>query len=158
MEFSKSYDDSISTSQDDWGKIRKQDSEIVAQRSERNVLKLPSKSPSEEKAEIRKKIKTHFNEKSKSVHSSPRDEIDVEKSIKEKETQEKRFNERERQVKRTKLKAKSPIQNKNFDGGHSYRTQHFDRREGVGANMKLHLNIPTSDDSSEQYRKNGKIL
>lgn len=47
-------------------------------------------------------------------------------------------------MKRTKLKAKSPTQSKTMDG--SYRS-----------NVKLHLNIPTSDDSSEQYRKEGSI-
>lgn len=104
-------------------------------------------------------MKTHFVEKSKSVQSSPREQVDVEKSIKEKEMQDtKRSNERERHVKRTKLKAKSPTQNKTIEGNHNYRPQHFERREGLGPNMKLHLNIPTSDDSSEQYRKDGKVL
>lgn len=70
----------------------------------------------------------------------------------------KRPAERERYVKRTKLKAKSPTQSKTMDLGHSYRSQHYDRRENMGSNMKLHLNIPTSDDSSEQYRKEGDII
>lgn len=118
------------------------------------------KSPSEEKAPDARKKKTHFADKPKSVQSSPREPIDIEKSIKEKTLKEKeetkRPMERERYVKRTKMKAKSPTQSKTMDGNHSYRTQHYDRREGVASNMKLHLNIPTSDDSSEQYRKDGK--
>lgn len=65
--------------------------------------------------------------------------------------------ERERYVKRTKMKAKSPTQSKAIDGNHSYRTQHYGR-EGISSSMKLHLNIPTSDDSSEQYRKDGKFF
>lgn len=114
------------------------------------------KSPDDKGPEIRKK-KTHFAEKAKSVQSSPREHIDVEKSLKEKEAESKRPNERERHFKRTKLKAKSPTtQSKTIDSNHSYRPQHFERRESMGPNMKLHLNIPTSDDSSEQYRNEGK--
>lgn len=98
--------------------------------------------------EVRKK-KTHF-EKSKSIQSSPREQVDVDKIMKEKtgkdkENDIKRPIERERHVKRTKLKAKSPTQSKTIDG--NYRS-----------NVKLHLNIPTSDDSSEQYRKEGRII
>ncbi|XP_049875960.1 uncharacterized protein LOC126373752 isoform X3 [Pectinophora gossypiella] len=159
LEFSKSYDDSVSTSQDDWVK---KDKDPDSHRSERISFKPTSiKSPSEEKApEVRKK-KTHFADKPKSVQSSPREPIDVEKAIKEKNMKEKEVEkrpmERERYVKRTKMKAKSPTQSKTVDGGHCYRPQHYDRRESaVSANsMKLHLNIPTSDDSSEQYRKEG---
>lgn len=118
------------------------------------------KSPPDEKShDPPRKKKTHFVEKTKSVQSSPRELVDIEKSIKEKtkekDVEPKRPAERERYVKRTKLKAKSPTQSKTFDG-HNYRSQHYDRRETVGSNMKLHLNIPTSDDSSEQYRKEGK--
>ncbi|KAI8439309.1 hypothetical protein MSG28_013140 [Choristoneura fumiferana] len=159
LEFSKSYDDSVSTSQDDWGKKPK-DPESTSQRSERSALKGASlKSPPDEKApEVRKK-KTHFADKTKSVQSSPRENVDVEKAIKEKlkrdkDVEPKRL-ERERYVKRTKLKAKSPTQSKPADGNHCYRPQIYDRRESTGPNMKLHLNIPTSDDSSEQYRKDG---
>ncbi|CAH0720374.1 unnamed protein product, partial [Brenthis ino] len=143
LEFSKSYDESISTSQDDWGKKTKEFDNNP--RSDRNTTK--TKSPLEEKIpEIRKK-KTHFVEKTKSIQSSPREPVDIEKTIKEKtmkekENDNKRPIERERYVKRTKLKAKSPTQSKAMDG--SYRS-----------NVKLHLNIPTSDDSSEQYRKEG---
>lgn len=160
LEFSKSYDDSVSTSQDDWGKkVKEPDS--LSQKSERSIFKSSNiKSPLEEKPQETRKKKTHFVEKTKSVQSSPREAIDVEKSIKEKNSKEKdgeskRPQERERYVKRTKLKAKSPTQSKTIDIGHSYRPQHYDRREGMGSNMKLHLNIPTSDDSSEQYRKDG---
>ncbi|XP_031764665.2 uncharacterized protein LOC116412897 isoform X2 [Galleria mellonella] len=164
LEFSKSYDDSISTSQDDWGKKVKE-SDCMSQRSERSSFKPTNlKSPEEKPSEIRKK-KTHFMEKTKSVQSSPREQIDMEKSIKDKLTKDKsakennteikRPQERERYVKRTKLKAKSPTQSKTMDNGHNYRAQHYDRREVIGSNMKLHLNIPTSDDSSEQYRKDG---
>lgn len=162
LEFSKSYDDSVSTnSQDDWGKKVK-DPDSISQKSERSIFK-PSnvKSPQDEKApEVRKK-KTHFAEKTKSVQSSPREAVDIEKSIKEKTTKEKdsepkRPGERERYVKRTKLKPKSPTQSKAVDGNnHSYRAAHYERREAMGSNMKLQLNIPTSDDSSEQYRKEG---
>lgn len=120
------------------------------------------KSPSEERAPDARKKKTHFADKPKSVQSSPREHVDIEKSIKEKiakdKEETKRPMERERYVKRTKMKAKSPTQSKTVDGNHSYRAQHYDRREGVVSNMKLHLNIPTSDDSSEQYRKEGKYL
>ncbi|KAL0821657.1 hypothetical protein ABMA28_005098 [Loxostege sticticalis] len=160
LEFSKSYDDSVSTSQDDWGKkVKEPDS--ISQKSERSSIFKPttSKSPPEEKAPETRKKKTHF-EKTKSVQSSPREPKDIEKSFKEKsakekESEPKRPQERERYVKRTKLKAKSPTQSKTIDGNHSYsRPQHYDRRE-MGSNMKLHLNIPTSDDSSEQYRKEG---
>ncbi|CAF4930089.1 unnamed protein product [Pieris macdunnoughi] len=154
LEFSKSYDDSISTSRDDWGKKEKETSSI---RYERSALKSAmSKSPLEEKQETRKK-KTHFVEKTKSLQSSPRETIDVEKSLKEKMQKEKdsdrRPVERERYVKRTKLKAKSPTQSRTVDV--SYRGTQYERREAIGSNMKLHLNIPTSDDSSEQYKKNG---
>ncbi|XP_063829230.1 uncharacterized protein LOC135078632 [Ostrinia nubilalis] len=160
LEFSKSYDDSVSTSQDDWGKKVK-DPDSISQKSERSSIFKPtcSKSPLEEKApEVRKK-KTHF-EKTKSVQSSPREPKDIERSLKEKPVKEKdpepkRPQERERYVKRTKLKAKSPTQSKASDGNHGYGRPHYDRREAMGSNMKLHLNIPTSDDSSEQYRKEG---
>nr|XP_037874468.1 uncharacterized protein LOC101741769 isoform X3 [Bombyx mori] len=159
LEFSKSYDDSLSTSQDDWGRKTK-DPDSISQKSERSALK-PSntKFPLEEKAsEIRKK-KTHFVEKPKSVQSSPREMIEVEKSIKDKLSKEKeeakRPPERERYVKRTKLKPKSPTQSKSIDNHSYHRPQLYDRREGMGSNMKLHFNIPTSDDSSEQYRKEG---
>ncbi|CAB3233975.1 unnamed protein product [Arctia plantaginis] len=161
LEFSKSYDDSVSTSQDDWGKKHIKESDSTSQKSERNVFKYSNiKSPLEEKAPECRKKKTHFAEKTKSVQSSPREPIDIEKSIKdktmkEKDSETKRPPERERYVKRTKLKAKSPTQNKTLDGNHSYRPTHYDRREVNGSNMKLHLNIPTSDDSSEQYRKEG---
>lgn len=161
LEFSKSYDDSVSTSQDDWVKKDK-DPDTVSHRSERVTFKTTTniKSPTEEKTpEIRKK-KTHFADKPKSIQSSPREPIDVEKSfkdkvMKEKEADSKRPMERERYVKRTKLKAKSPTQSKTIDGNHSYRMQHYGR-EGISPSMKLHLNIPTSDDSSEQYRKDGE--
>lgn len=119
------------------------------------------KSPPDEKLQDPpRKKKTHFVEKTKSVQSSPRDQVDIEKSIKEKTIKEKEIEpkrpaERERYVKRTKLKAKSPTQSKPLDS-HGYRPQHYDRRE-IGSNMKLHLNIPTSDDSSEQYRKEGNL-
>ncbi|CAH2258228.1 jg19922 [Pararge aegeria aegeria] len=158
LEFSKSYDDSISTSQDDWGKSHKEP-ESLNHRSERSVFKNSnSKSPLEDKPPELRKKKTHFVEKTKSVQSSPRETIDIEKaikekSLKEKENDNKRPVERERYVKRTKLKAKSPTQNKAIDG--NYRPSHYDRREALGSNVKLHLNIPTSDDSSEQYRKEG---
>ncbi|KAL4709056.1 hypothetical protein ACJJTC_005917 [Scirpophaga incertulas] len=155
LEFSKSYDDSVSTSQDDWGNKGK-DLDKFSKISERNSFKqISTKSPIEDKiTEVRKK-KTHFIEKPKAITASVRDNEDVEKSIKTKESQSetKRPAERERYVKRTKLKAKSPTQSKVFDN--CYRPQHHDRREILGSNMKLHLNIPTSDDSSEQYRKNG---
>ncbi|CAH0589127.1 unnamed protein product [Chrysodeixis includens] len=159
LEFSKSYDDSVSTSQDDWGKQPK-DPDSISQKSERSIFKPSIKSPLEEKGpEVRKK-KTHFADRAKSVQSSPREPVDIEKSIKEKVLKEKdpepkRPAERERYVKRTKLKAKSPTQSKTSDGNHSYRPTHYERREAMGSNMKLHLNIPTSDDSSEQYRKEG---
>ncbi|CAH2092794.1 unnamed protein product [Euphydryas editha] len=158
LEFSKSYDDSISTSQDDWGK-KDIEPESVNHRSDRNAFKPNStKSPLEEKFSDPRKKKTHFVEKTKSVQSSPREVVDIEKSIKEKiikekENDNKRPNDRERYVKRTKLKAKSPTQNKTIDS--SYRQTHYDRRDTIGSNIKLHLNIPTSDDSSEQYRKDG---
>lgn len=154
LEFSKSYDDSVSSTQDDWAKKPK-DSENTSQRS---AFKSANKSSLEEKpGDVRKK-KTHFAEKGKSVQSSPREPIDVEKSLKEKESETKRT-ERERHVKRTKLKAKSPTtQSKSIDGNHSHRPQNFDRRENMGPNMKLHLNIPTSDDSSEHYRKEGDLF
>ncbi|XP_075980368.1 uncharacterized protein LOC142979379 isoform X6 [Anticarsia gemmatalis] len=161
LEFSKSYDDSVSTSQDDWGKKPTKDPDSVSQKSERSIFKNPNtKSPSEEKAPESRKKKTHFAEKTKGALSSPREPVDVEKSIKEKtskekESETKRPPERERYVKRTKLKAKSPTQTKAADGNHSYRPTHYERREAMGSNMKLHLNIPTSDDSSEQYRKEG---
>lgn len=161
LEFSKSYDDSVSTSQDDWVKKDK-DPDTMSHRSERVTFKTTNmKSPQEEKApEIRKK-KTHFADKPKSIQSSPREPIDVEKCIKEKvmkekEAENKRPMERERYVKRTKMKAKSPTQSKSIDGNHGYRMQHYGR-EGIGPSMKLHLNIPTSDDSSEQYRKDGEF-
>ncbi|KAJ0174717.1 hypothetical protein K1T71_009825 [Dendrolimus kikuchii] len=159
LEFSKSYDDSISTSQDDWGKKPK-DPDSISQRSERSIFRpMTVKSPMEEKVPECRKKKTHFVEKTKSVQASPREPLDIEKSIKEKMCKEKeeikRPAERERYVKRTKLKAKSPTQSKTMDLGHGYRSQHYDRRESMGANIKLHLNIPTSDDSSEQYRKDG---
>lgn len=162
MEFSKSYDDSISTSQDDWVKKDK-DPDSVSHRSERVTFKTTTslKLPQEENApEIRKK-KTHFADKPKSI-SSPREPIDVEKSfkekvLKEKETDSKRPMERERYVKRTKMKAKSPTQSKAIDGNHGYRMQHYGR-EIITSGMKLHLNIPTSDDSSEQYRKDGEFF
>ncbi|XP_045500455.1 uncharacterized protein LOC123697926 [Colias croceus] len=158
LEFSKSYDDSISTSQDDWGK---KDKELNNQghRLERSSLKSTlSKSPLEEKNPEARKKKTHFMDKTKSLQSSPRESVDIEKSlrdkiIKEKESDNKRPLERERYVKRTKLKAKSPTQSKTVDIIH--RGSHYERREALGSNMKLHLNIPTSDDSSEQYKKNG---
>ncbi|XP_050347879.1 uncharacterized protein LOC126771818 [Nymphalis io] len=156
LEFSKSYDDSISTSQDDWGK-RDKDPEPLNHRS--SFKPTSSKLQLDEKNMEPRKKKTHFVEKTKSVQSSPRDVIDLEKTIKEKITKEKendnkRPTERERYVKRTKLKAKSPTQNKTIDGSYS-RLAHYDRRDTIGSNVKLHLNIPTSDDSSEQYRKNG---
>ncbi|CAK1555851.1 unnamed protein product [Leptosia nina] len=157
LEFSKSYDDSISTSQDDWGKKDKEPSNLNY-RSERSALKSAiSKSPLEDKGQETRKKKAHFVEKTKSLQSSPREPVDVEKSLKEKtlkdkEIENKRPVERERYVKRTKLKAKSPTQSRTIDT--SYRGMHYDRRD-VGSNMKLHLNIPTSDDSSEQYKKNG---
>ncbi|CAG5020513.1 unnamed protein product [Parnassius apollo] len=157
LEFSKSYDDSISTSQDDWGK-KENDTDLKA-RADRSIFKPSSiQSPIEDKTSESKKKKTHFIEKTRSVQSSPRESTEIEKSLKEKifkekESENKRPLERERHVKRTKLKAKSPTQSKNSDGTHGYRPQHFDRRDGLGSNMKLHLNIPTSDDSSEQYRK-----
>ncbi|XP_053611139.1 serine-rich adhesin for platelets isoform X3 [Plodia interpunctella] len=160
LEFSKSYDDSVSTSQDDWSKKPK-DPDSISQKSERSIFKPSnSKSPLDDKITEPRKKKTHFMEKTKSVQSSPRDAIDIEKSIKEKiakekEVESKRPQERERYVKRTKLKAKSPTQSKTIDGSHGYRPQHYDRREASGSNMKLQLNIPTSDDSSEQYRKDG---
>lgn len=100
-------------------------------------------------------------EKTKSVQSSPRENVDIEKTFKErafkeKENDNKRPLERERYVKRTKLKAKSPTsQSKTIDSSYN-RPVHYDRREALGSNVKLHLNIPTSDDSSEQYRKEGK--
>ncbi|XP_052743270.1 uncharacterized protein LOC112045005 isoform X2 [Bicyclus anynana] len=158
LEFSKSYDDSISTSQDDWGKKDKEP-DSLNHRTERIAFKnLNSKSPLEEKLPELRKKKTHFVEKTKSVQSSPREAVDIEKAfkdktVKEKENDNKRPVERERYVKRTKLKAKSPTQSKTVDGG--YRPAHYDRREALGSNVKLHLNIPTSDDSSEQYRKEG---
>ncbi|XP_045451650.1 uncharacterized protein LOC123660638 [Melitaea cinxia] len=158
LEFSKSYDDSISTSQDDWGKKDKEH-ESPNHRPDRSIFKPNStKSPLEEKLNEPRKKKTHFVEKTKSVQSSPRETVDIEKSIKEKNIKEKendnkRPNERERYVKRTKLKAKSPTQNKTIDS--TYRQPHYDRRDTIGSNVKLHLNIPTSDDSSEQYRKDG---
>lgn len=120
------------------------------------------KSPQEENApEIRKK-KTHFADKPKGIQLSPREPIEVEKSIKEKvlkekEVESKRPMERERYVKRTKMKAKSPTQSKSIDGNHGYRMQHYGR-ESISSSMKLHLNIPTSDDSSEQYRKDGEMF
>lgn len=135
----------------------------MSHRSERVTFKTTStKSPQEENApEIRKK-KTHFADKSKGIQSSPREPIDVEKSfkekvLKEKEAESKRPMERERYVKRTKMKAKSPTQSKAIDGNHGYRMQHYGR-EGISSSMKLHLNIPTSDDSSEQYRKDGELF
>ncbi|XP_048478956.1 uncharacterized protein LOC105386277 isoform X2 [Plutella xylostella] len=157
LEFSKSYDDSVSSTQDDWNKKSK-DLDTISYRSEKSALRSSAiKSPDEKGPEIRKK-KTHFAEKAKSVQSSPREHIDVEKSLKEKEAESKRPNERERHFKRTKLKAKSPTtQSKTIDSNHSYRPQHFERRESMGPNMKLHLNIPTSDDSSEQYRNEGAV-
>ncbi|XP_049706947.2 titin homolog isoform X2 [Helicoverpa armigera] len=161
LEFSKSYDDSVSTSQDDWGKKTKEP-DSVSQKSERSTFK-PSniKSPMEDKPPETRKKKTHFADKAKSVQSSPREPVDIEKSIKDKvskdkDTETKRPVERERYVKRTKLKPKSPTQSKIVDGNnHGYRPTHYERRETMGSNMKLHLNIPTSDDSSEQYRKEG---
>lgn len=156
MEFSKSYDDSISTSQDDWGKKNKEDTNSN-HRYERNALKSAiSKSPLE-KQETRKK-KTHFVDKTKSLQSSPRETTDIEKSLrdkmqKEKDAENRRPVERERYVKRTKLKAKSPTQSRTVDA--SFRGLHYERRDTVESNMKLHLNIPTSDDSSEQYKNNG---
>lgn len=134
----------------------------MSHRSERVTFKTTTslKSPQDENApEIRKK-KTHFADKPKSI-SSPREPIDVEKSLKEKvlkekETDSKRPMERERYVKRTKMKAKSPTQSKAIDGNHGYRMQHYGR-EIITSSMKLHLNIPTSDDSSEQYRKDGEF-
>lgn len=163
LEFSKSYDDSVSTSQDDWVKKDK-DPDSVSHRSERVTFKTTTstKSPQEEIApEIRKK-KTHFADKPKGIQLSPREPIDIEKSIKEKvskekEAESKRPMERERYVKRTKMKAKSPTQSKAIDGNYGYRMQHYGR-EGISSSMKLHLNIPTSDDSSEQYRKDGKFF
>lgn len=153
LEFSKSYDDSVSTSQDDWSKTPK-DPDSISQKSER-TFKTSLKSPEEKSSEApRNKKKTHFVEKVKSVQSSPRENVDIERSIREKESESKRPQERERYVKRTKFKAKSPTQSKASDS-HNYRTQHYDRREVMGSNMKLQLNIPTSDDSSEQYRKEG---
>lgn len=147
LEFSKSYDDSISTSQDDWSKNTKA-SNNVNLRSDRNGNN--NKTP-EDKSIDSRKLKPHFVEKSKSVQSSPRETIDIEKTIKEKDMQDsKRSSDRERHVKRTKLKAKSPTQCKALDINYA-RPQHFDRRDSMGPNMKLHLNIPTSDDSSEQY-------
>lgn len=119
------------------------------------------KSPEEKTGEAARKKKTHFAEKTKSVQSSPREIVDIEKSIKEKQAKDKdgetkRSQERERYVKRTKLKAKSPTQSRTVDSNHTYnRPQHYDRRETMGSGVKLHLNIPTSDDSSEQYRKEG---
>ena len=107
--------------------------------------------------------KTHFADKTKSIQSSPREPVDADKLIKdkitkEKDTEPKRPVERERYVKRTKLKPKSPTQSKTVDGNnHGYRPAHYDRREAMGSSMKLHLNIPTSDDSSEQYRKEGNF-
>lgn len=115
----------------------------------------------EEKPPEPRKKKTHFVEKTKSVQSSPRENVDIERSIKErafkeKENDNKRPIERERYVKRTKLKAKSPTsQTKTIDGNYN-RPVHYDRREALGSSVKLHLNIPTSDDSSEQYQKEGK--
>lgn len=159
MEFSKSYDDSVSTSQDDWGR---KEPDSANQRSERITFKPTSlKSPTDEKTPEQRKKKTHFADKPKSVQSSPREPIDIEKSIKEKsvrekETETKRPMERERYVKRTKMKAKSPTQSKAIDGNHCYRPHHTDRRESAGSSLKLHLNIPTSDDSSEQYRREGE--
>lgn len=157
LEFSKSYDDSVSTSQDDWGRKDKETDFTV--RSDKNGLKTYSeKSPLEDKTTETRKKKTHFVEKPKSIQASPNENVEIdkyfkEKPLKEKETESKRPFERERYVKRTKLKAKSPTQNKNIEGSHGHRPQHYDRR--LGSNMKLHLNIPTSDDSSEQYRKDG---
>ncbi|CAH0694541.1 unnamed protein product [Spodoptera exigua] len=89
LEFSKSYDDSVSTSQDDWGKKPK-DPDSISQKSERSIFK-PSnvKSPQDEKAPETRKKKTHFADKAKSVQSSPRDPVDIEKSIKEKNMKEK---------------------------------------------------------------------
>lgn len=133
----------------------------MSQKSERSIFKPSSmKSPEEKSTEAPRKKKTHFADKTKSVQSSPREVIDIEKSLKEKQAKDKdmetkRPQERERYVKRTKLKAKSPTQSKTIDGSHGYRPQHYDRREVLGSNVKLHLNIPTSDDSSEQYRKEG---
>lgn len=116
------------------------------------------KSPSDDRGTEYRKKKTHFMEKTKSVQSSPKEPMSIEKSIKErttkdKETDNKRPSERERHVKRTKLKAKSPTQYKSFDS--NYRQAQYERRDILGSNVKLHLNIPTSDDSSEQYRKEG---
>ncbi|VVC90362.1 unnamed protein product, partial [Leptidea sinapis] len=156
LEFSKSYDDSRSTSQDDWcNKIK--ESHTINNKPNHNSN--TPKSPLEESSQEVKKKKAHFVEKTKSLQSSPRENLDIgrsfkEKSLKDKETDIRRPLERERHVKRTKLKAKSPTQNKTTDIG--YRTAKYERREGFGStSMKLHLNIPTSDDSSEQYKKDG---
>lgn len=156
LEFSKSYDDSVSSTQDDWNK-KLNEPDLVPSRPERNGYErkgVNGKTLLEEKgSEVRKK-KTHFAEKAKSIQTSPREAVDIEKAIKEKEIDAKRPLERERHVKR-KLKAKSPTTAKVMDGNHTYRPQQFERREIMGPNLKLHLNIPTSDDSSEQYRKEG---
>ncbi|XP_050665909.1 uncharacterized protein LOC126966076 [Leptidea sinapis] len=156
LEFSKSYDDSRSTSQDHWcNKIK--ESHTINNKPNHNSN--TPKSPLEESSQEVKKKKAHFVEKTKSLQSSPRENLDIgrsfkEKSLKDKETDIRRPLERERHVKRTKLKAKSPTQNKTTDIG--YRTAKYERREGFGStSMKLHLNIPTSDDSSEQYKKDG---
>ncbi|XP_041981892.1 uncharacterized protein LOC121735219 isoform X2 [Aricia agestis] len=134
LEFSKSCDDAISSSQDKWDEREEFDS--TSHVSENSVIKCPNmKSPQEEKPKESRKKKTHF------AQSSPRDpDKHIERSIKDKDG-------RERTVKRTKFKAKSPTQSKIFDNNH--RPSYYDRRESVGSNIKLHLNIPTSDDSSE---------
>lgn len=155
LEFSKSYDDSFSSNQEDWDK---KNDEVISHKADRVPKTSNLKSPSDERSqETTKKKKTHFADKPKSVQSSPRDPIDIDKSFKEKDLEFKRPLERERHVKRTRLKAKSPTQPKIEPMHGSYRP-HLDRREGIGSYMKLQLNIPTSDDSSEQHKKEGNLI
>lgn len=161
LDFSKSQPDDVSkSSQENWPRksslVNESSSFMRADRSphsqERN-LNEPPKQP------MFMKKSPSLPEKAKSI-TSPKSQIDIEKSIRERDFETKRMADRERFVKR-KAKSRSPVQGTRKDIGASHsRSQGLlvdtlRRQEGINKNGKVQLNVLTSDDSSEQYRPDG---
>lgn len=100
-----------------------------------------------------------FPEKTKTA-SSPKSQVDVEKTLRERDFEAKRIADRERFAKR-KSKSRSPVQGSRKDitpihmRSQGLLMETLRRQEMAAKNGKVQLNVLTSDDSSEQYRPEG---
>ncbi|CAH2043452.1 unnamed protein product, partial [Iphiclides podalirius] len=150
LEFSKSYDDSISTSQDDWGR-----NEIdFSIRSERNVFKNYSeKSPTEDKISDTRKKKTHFVEKTKTIQASPKENVDSEKKFKEKTLKDKEIESKRPIERESEQYRKEGIGNGNISPRKHRRLRDSPRRK-TGTNSVL-AKSPTSA-NNHSYRPRRK--